>query len=339
MQGEVRKVQLTGGATLIVSLPKEWAKRISLLPGDEVIIVTQPDDTLVVIPKKLGKRVGVVAELTINQPVAVEEVEKLFMALYIGGAETVVVRFSPATMGLRKQIKDFIRRRVVDMEIVEEASDKLIVQSMVSATELAVADIAGKMLRLVGNMLSDLITGLEKDDVAMLRDIIERDDEVDRLYWLMERQLKRAAMSRYIMLELKIDDPRDIVEYVIIAKSIERMADHICRIAYVSQEEKIDMRIVLPILANVAGFLKQAEALLTGDSSPQKIAELQSEITSWSHRVRREEAFPDPATSVAKESAIRIGEYIGDIVESFGRIRLKDKAIVIGEVSGTQQRQ
>jgi AbrB family looped-hinge helix DNA binding protein len=331
MRGETRKVQLTGGATLIVSLPKEWAKRIALSPGDEVIVVTQPDDTLVVIPKKLGKRAGVVAELVINQPVAVGEVEKLFMTLYIGGAETIVVKFSLQAFGLRRQIKDFIRRRVVDMEIVEEASDRLIVQSMVSATELAVVDVAGKMMRLVGNMLTDLIVGLDRDDVTLLKDVIERDDEVDRLYWLMERQLKRAAMSRYVMLELKIDDPRDIVEFVIIAKSIERMADHICRIAYVNQEEKVDMRVLSPILTKVAEFLRQAETLLAEESTPQKIAELQSEIATWSQKVRREEVLSDPATSIAKESAVRIGEYIGDIVESLGRIKLKDKTIVISE--------
>ncbi|AFA38224.1 looped-hinge helix DNA binding domain, AbrB family [Pyrobaculum oguniense TE7] len=330
MRGDIRKVQLTGGATLIVSLPKEWAKRISLAPGDEVLVVTQPDDTLILIPKKLGKRAGVVSEMTINQPVDVSEVERLFLTLYIGGAETIIVRFSHSATTLRRQIKEFIRRRIVDMEIVEEASDRLIVQSMISATELAVVDITAKMLRLVANMLNDLTIGLEKDDVAMLRDVIERDDEVDRLYWLMERQLKRAAMSRYVMLELKIDDPRDLVEYVIIAKSIERMADHICRIAYVNQEEKIDMRIVGPILAKVGEFLKQAEDLITSEATPQKIAELQGEIVAWSQKTRREEVLSDPATSIAKESAVRIGEYIGDIVESLGRIRLKDKAIVIG---------
>jgi len=201
----------------------------------------------------------------------------------------------------------------------------------VSATELAVVDVAGKMMRLVGNMLTDLIVGLDRDDVTLLKDVIERDDEVDRLYWLMERQLKRAAMSRYVMLELKIDDPRDIVEFVIIAKSIERMADHICRIAYVNQEEKVDMRVLSPILTKVAEFLRQAETLLAEESTPQKIAELQSEIATWSQKVRREEVLSDPATSIAKESAVRIGEYIGDIVESLGRIKLKDKTIVISE--------
>ncbi|MFN7105956.1 MAG: PhoU domain-containing protein, partial [Pyrobaculum sp.] len=179
--------------------------------------------------------------------------------------------------------------------------------------------------------LADLMMGLEKDDVFMLKDVIERDDEVDRLYWLIERQLKRAAMSRYIMLELKIDDPRDLVEYIIIAKSIERMADHVCRIAYINQEEKIDIRIIMPILRKVSELLNQTETILTGEAAPKKIAELQNEITSWSQKTRREETLSDPATSITKESAVRIGEYVGDIVESLGRIKLKDKALVVGD--------
>jgi hypothetical protein len=84
-------------------------------------------------------------------------------------------------------------------------------------------------------------------------------------------------------------------------------------------------------LTKVAEFLRQAETLLAEESTPQKIAELQSEIATWSQKVRREEVLSDPATSIAKESAVRIGEYIGDIVESLGRIKLKDKTIVISE--------
>lgn len=330
MQGEVRKVQLTGGATLIVSLPKEWAKRVSLMPGDEVLIVTQPDDTLVVIPRKLGKKTGVSVQMTVASSVPVEEIERIFIALYIGGAETIVVRFSPDAIGLRRQVKDFVRRRVVDMEIVEEASDHLVIQSMISATDLAINELIGNMLKLVEHMSLDLIKGLDADDMILLRDIIDRDDEVDRLYWLVERQLKRASMSRYIMMDLKIDDPRDIVEYMIIAKSIERMADHVCRIAYVGQEEKVDLRLLKPLLEEDIQFIRSVQKLITeGEVSPKALAELHREMTAWSHRVRSEEVPPDPVTSVARESAVRIGEYSADIVEAMTRIKLKDKTLTL----------
>jgi len=37
-----RKIQLTGGSTYIVSLPKEWVKYFNLKAGDEVDIRTDP---------------------------------------------------------------------------------------------------------------------------------------------------------------------------------------------------------------------------------------------------------------------------------------------------------
>ncbi|MEZ0247735.1 MAG: phosphate uptake regulator PhoU [Thermoproteus sp.] len=323
MEGEVRKVQLTGGATLIVSLPKEWARRTNLSPGDEVLIVPQPDNTLVLIPRKLGKRASLTVELNVDDKMSVEELEKIFMSVYIAGAEVISVKFAPGATQYRKHLKDFVRRRVIDMEITEESSDRLVIQAMVSATELAVKDVTIKMLKLADNMLVDLIRGLEADNMELLKDVAERDDEVDRLYWLIERQLKRAAMSRYIMLELKVEDPRDLVEYTIIAKSIERIADHICKIAYINQEEKIDLRVVKPILGRAVEYVGVVLDALGGGLDDAKLTWLYREVSEWALKIRKEGIPSDPATSLAKDSAIRINEYIGDILESLLHIRLK----------------
>ena len=324
MEGEVRRVQLTGGATLIVSLPKEWARRTNLSPGDEVLIVPQPDNTLVLIPRKLGKRTYLSVELQIGERTSLEELEKIFMSIYIAGAEVITMRFAPGATQYRKHLKDFVRRRVIDMEITEESSDKLVVQAMVAATELAIGDVALKMLKLTDNMLLDLIRGLEADNMELLRDVTERDDEVDRLYWLVERQLKRAAMSRYIMLELKVEDPRDLVEYTIIAKSIERIADHICKIAYINQEEKLDLRVVRPILERAAEHMGALMDFFGGNVDDMKLTALYRDLTDWALKMRKEVVLSDPATSLARDSAVRINEYISDILESLLHIRLKN---------------
>jgi len=47
---ELRRVQITGGSTYIVSLPKGWAESLGLKPGDYVQIVRQPDMSLLLIP-------------------------------------------------------------------------------------------------------------------------------------------------------------------------------------------------------------------------------------------------------------------------------------------------
>ena len=47
---ESRKLQKTGGSTLIVSLPKKWIKKNKLDAGSEVRLIKQPDGTITIDP-------------------------------------------------------------------------------------------------------------------------------------------------------------------------------------------------------------------------------------------------------------------------------------------------
>ena len=47
---ESRKLQKTGGSTIIVSLPKKWIKKNRLDAGSEVRLTKQPDGTLTIDP-------------------------------------------------------------------------------------------------------------------------------------------------------------------------------------------------------------------------------------------------------------------------------------------------
>ncbi|HDO41837.1 MAG TPA: phosphate uptake regulator PhoU, partial [Candidatus Bathyarchaeota archaeon] len=40
---QLRRIQLTGGSTYVVSLPKNWAKAAGIKPGDYVQLIPQPD--------------------------------------------------------------------------------------------------------------------------------------------------------------------------------------------------------------------------------------------------------------------------------------------------------
>jgi phosphate uptake regulator len=45
---ESRKLQLTGGSTIMVSLPKKWVDKAGLERGAEVVLVPQSNGTLLV---------------------------------------------------------------------------------------------------------------------------------------------------------------------------------------------------------------------------------------------------------------------------------------------------
>jgi len=48
---DIRKVQLTGGSTYIVSLPKSWIRDVGIKANDPIGIMTQNDGTLLITPR------------------------------------------------------------------------------------------------------------------------------------------------------------------------------------------------------------------------------------------------------------------------------------------------
>src|SRR5512138_130879 len=48
---EIRRVQITGGSSFVVTLPKEWAEAQKIAKNDPLGLVAQPDGTLLVTKK------------------------------------------------------------------------------------------------------------------------------------------------------------------------------------------------------------------------------------------------------------------------------------------------
>ena len=110
-------------------------------------------------------------------------------------------------------------------------------------------------------MLKDAISALKNNDKALAEEVIRRDDEVDRLYFFIVRQLKAAVYNRVLIEEIGLSNPRDCLGYRLIAKSVERSADHAARIA----------SIIPTITTPMNG--KATEALIAMSSLAQEIHE------------------------------------------------------------------
>jgi phosphate uptake regulator len=62
---------------------------------------------------------------------------------------------------------------------------------------------------IIKSMLTDAVKVLEQGDEQLARDIITREREVDRLYFLVIRQLKSAVQYQQIAEKLGIENQRD----------------------------------------------------------------------------------------------------------------------------------
>ena len=51
MEMEIRRVQVTGGASFVVTLPKDWAEAQKIAKNDPVGLIVQPDGTLLITKK------------------------------------------------------------------------------------------------------------------------------------------------------------------------------------------------------------------------------------------------------------------------------------------------
>src|SRR5215471_21758135 len=235
---ELRKLQMTGGASYTVSLPKDWVKEQGLKVGDVVAVLPRSDSSLTLVPhEKMPSTNEKAAEVTLtpSKDQAKEEILRVFVAQYLAGYDVVRIRFpASAKPDLRTYLREAARRMFVGSEIIEESKDELIVQCLSSYGDLPAPKVISRMSLIAKLMLRDAVESLKGRDPAMAEEIVRRDEEIDRFYLFIIRQLTMAVLNRSLILEIGLADPRDCLVYRVVSKSLERIADHATTIAKMS---------------------------------------------------------------------------------------------------------
>jgi len=232
LPAELRKVQITGGATYVISLPKKWVKAAGLKPKDQVALMPQADMSLLIVPKgELKPKEVSEAIIEASAEAGLEAVIRDFIAHYLVGYD--VIRVKLRNVRYRDLLKNSIRQKLIGVEIMEESADEIVAQCLLGHVELPLRRALDRMHVLMLFMLKDAMKALVSNDKDLAVEIVERDDEVDRLYFFAVRQLKAAVYNRMLIEEMGLSNPRDCLGYRLIVKSIERSADHAARIASV----------------------------------------------------------------------------------------------------------
>ena len=82
---EIRKVQVTGGASFIISLPKEWARSQKIGKNDPLGVLIQEDGTLLITPKIPGREIQRQRTFDVSPGMDPVFLFRLLIAAYIGG--------------------------------------------------------------------------------------------------------------------------------------------------------------------------------------------------------------------------------------------------------------
>jgi len=222
----LRRIQVTGGSTFIVSLPKGWVRNVGLRAGDYVITQPQPDGSLKIAPAKGFKTKASRTNLIIRSRMNPDAITREFVARYLAGYDVIKVTFEDKVPTHRAVIKDVLRK-MIGVEVIEELTDSIVVQCLAKPSELPVRVAVRRMTNLAFYMLADFIKALRAKNLQLLQGMNERDDNVDRFYKFILRQLKMITLGIISPSDVGLNDLRECLGFRLVIKSIERIADHV----------------------------------------------------------------------------------------------------------------
>jgi phosphate uptake regulator len=322
---EGRKLQLTGGSTYVVSLPKRWVTDAGLKAGDTVFLEPQADGAMSVRARPAERPL---ARRRVFEEKGEERRDHLLRKLigaYIAGFGYIEIRYGP-DLGpfVRRVARDF-SRMVIGPEVIEESKNTVVIQDLSDTAELSAEKCLRRMHLTVRAMHEDALAALRGRDEALAKDVIQRDQDVDRLYWMVAKQYSLAHSPGAA--STNSNGTGELHNYRLIAKLLERIGDHAERIARaceVFKEKGLEPRLLKELEAareSAIGMLDKAFfALLTTDieSANQAVDDMdrhQKLIDSLFHQVASKKGEELLALGAIVDSLGRTAGYAADIAE------------------------
>uniref|UniRef100_A0A7C4W4F5 Phosphate uptake regulator PhoU n=1 Tax=Geoglobus ahangari TaxID=113653 RepID=A0A7C4W4F5_9EURY len=218
---ESRKLQLIGGSSYMISLPKNWVRKNELDQGDEILLDIS-DEVIKIIPKKLTEKHRIVRAVVDNIPKYDESFFRRFIiALYIQGLDEIILQdklLSPKIV----EIISSIAREIIGMEVIDASDGKVVLRSLTTA-EFDVEGVLRRMSQIISGMMNSIVDYIRINDKNSLKEIPKHEEDIDRLYFLAVRLENRRI--RDLMSPSKWSEMRHILGMRITAKILEELAD------------------------------------------------------------------------------------------------------------------
>lgn len=229
---ELRKIQMTGGSSYTVTLPKGWVQDAGLAPGDVVGFQKQMDGSLALYPQARGSTSRTRLDVEITEKEGVEHAFRRIVAAYLSGYDVIAVRSrKPLTTATRRAVQA-AAKRIIGIEVVEDEPNTIVLRDFLDAREFPIEKGLRRMATLTRAMQEDALRLFEEDadDADLLATLNERDDEVDRLYWMINKQFHGVLRDPMYAQKMGLNASQAL-NYLLCARVTERVADHAMRLA------------------------------------------------------------------------------------------------------------
>ena len=223
---ESRKVQQTPTGTFFVCVPRDWANKSGLKKGTSVTLEVTSDGKLVVDPKTDAGPEPKVAVLGVGPFLGREIVGR-----YLLGYDTINIEAKDRIDANARSIVKSTTSSLAGLEIVEESSCRISLQSI---AQQPFGFLPQKILQrnhgLVAGMIRDVSNSFINGDLELAKSVVSRDNESNRLYFLLVRTLRTIIQNPRLSETLGIT-PIECLDYRLAASLIEGIGDACVQVA------------------------------------------------------------------------------------------------------------
>jgi phosphate uptake regulator len=232
LMGEVRKVQRTPSGTFFVCIPKSWAERYSLKRGSIVAVSETSDGKLLIDPEYSVEPSPRTIILRPGPYLSREITGK-----YLLGFDIIRVEAKERiSFEVRESVKKTVSR-LVGLEIVEEDFSSIVLQCLLEPSGFPPEKILRRGYTIVSSMHREAVNALVDGDLHLAKSVIARDEEVNRLYFLLVRILRTIIQNPSLSEKLGVQ-PIECLDYRLAASLVETIGDECVRAALKTVELK-----------------------------------------------------------------------------------------------------
>ena len=237
-----RKLIKFGKNSYVISLPKEWIEENKLGKGSEINL-NKFDENLIISTESNIRSDS--KEIIINcHDKDLNLIKRLILSSYISNFSTIIIKeFSPTELN---NIKKIITN-LFAVEIFEESQNKIIIKDILNITDISLIEIIRRTDNIIRTMFNDSIDSF---DETLTKDVIVRDDDVNRLSYLALKVLKLSLKDSSVSKILKLNGSIILHAWELIAR-LENISDSTKRISSLIANLKLNTN----EKKNIADFL------------------------------------------------------------------------------------
>lgn len=270
----IRRVQKIGNSYYI-ALPSKWIKEYNINKGAEIKLEMKEDGKLVILP--ILEESSEEKEVTLNYDK--DSIEKKILSYYLVGYNMIKIVNEE---GFKTEDRDNIiriARKLSGLEIVDERRDLITLQNLIDESSINPIKLLFRMSAITSTMYVDAVKEASNKG-EILKIVHERDEEVDRLYFLLVRQLRTLILRPHLLSKLELT-LLDCLDLRIAAHFIEKIGDQAARLAEIlgSNNEKIKAQFLNNLLDLVSNLqILQEKSLVYFVRKKGNVEEIKSEL-------------------------------------------------------------